>query len=238
MNSQPDHALDLLVQVARALGPLLEEVVFIGGAVAVILQTDRPFDEPRPTQDVDAIVGTINYSDFERIQRTLRSLGFREAVSPGRPAHVHQWLAPGEVKFDLVPAGDHLGASGNPWDLVAFEEAVTRELEEGLVIRYASAPGFMVLKLAAFHDRGRDDPFLSPDLEDIIALVASRPTLISEVAAAKSDMRTFIREQIGILRARPDYMDLLAGHLANVSRDRSKEVFEATDGRFEDLLAE
>lgn len=152
---------------------------------------------------------------------------------PGRPHALDTRYSARSASVGGIRSARTAGA--NPWDLVAFEEAVTRELEEGLVIRHASAPGFMLLKLAAFHDRGRDDPFLSPDLEDIIALVASRPTLVSDVAAARSDMRTFIREQIGILRARSAYLDLLAGHLANVSRDRSKEVFEATDRRLEEL---
>lgn len=59
-----DPSLALLAQAAHALGDLRERVVFIGGSVAPILQTDPPFDRARPTKDVDAIASTASYGDF------------------------------------------------------------------------------------------------------------------------------------------------------------------------------
>src|SRR5690606_1213081 len=140
------------------------------------LHVDRPFKAARSTVDVDAIAVTVSYSDFDRLRDELRALGFRETVNA---RHANRWTAPGEraVKFDLVPIGDHLGASGNPWDQVAIETAGTSEIEPGLSIRHANAPGFLALKFAAHRDRGADDPITSTDLEDIFALLASRPQI-------------------------------------------------------------
>lgn len=118
------------------------------------------------------------------------------------------------MKLDLVPAGTHPGASGNPWDEAVVANAVKTEIEPGLVIRHASAPGFLALKLAAFRDRGADDSFASHDLEDVLALLASRPAIIEETAAAPPAIRGFVAGRIALLVADEDLEDLLAGHLA------------------------
>lgn len=218
-----DPALAPLAHVARALSDLRQRVVFIGGAIAPLLQTDPPFDRPRPTFDVDAIAATAGYGDFAALQAMLRARGFRENVG-GR--HAHRWWAPGEppVQFDLVPAGTHLGAGGNPWDAAALATAVEAEIEPGLVIRHASAPGFLALKLAAFRDRGGADPFTSHDLEDVLALLASRPGVDGETAAAPGEIRSFVAARAAALAARDDLDDLLAGHLGNVGRARAAEA--------------
>jgi len=72
-----------------------------------------------------------------------------------------------------------------------------------------------VLKLAAYADRGIGDPFASHDLEDILALVASRPGLVTEVQASVPEAGEFIARSMATLLARRDLEDLLAGHLNN-----------------------
>ncbi|MFN2326976.1 MAG: hypothetical protein ABR551_14010, partial [Gemmatimonadales bacterium] len=75
-DQQRNHpAVQRLARVARALGPLAREVVFIGGAVAPLLQTAPPFAAPRPTRDVDALIGTRSYGEAERFRQELRALG-------------------------------------------------------------------------------------------------------------------------------------------------------------------
>jgi hypothetical protein len=229
-----ESSLVLLREVAIGLDGLLDRIVFIGGAIAPLLQVKPPFGSPRPTGDVDAIAVTVSYSDYSDLCDRLRERGFRE-MNDHR--HAHRWVAPGprEVLFDLVPVGDHLGASGNPWDTAAIETAGEYELEPGLVIRHASAPGFLALKFAAFRDRGLDDPQRSTDLEDIFALMASRPGIIDEVRASPAAVREFVAEQASALRLREDIDDLLAGHLGNVARYRAAEVIISTEQRLQRL---
>jgi predicted nucleotidyltransferase len=225
-----DEGTSLVAEVARALGGMIERVVFIGGAVAPLLQADRPFRAPRPTDDVDAIAATLSYTDFERMCGELRQLGFRE---PSGATHAHRWTTPGpnEVKFDLIPVGDHLAGSGNPWELAAMESAVRFEIEPGLIIRHASGPGFLALKLAAFRDRGREDPRGSTDLEDIFALVASRPQIVQEIAAAPDAIREFAAARLAAILAMEEFEDLIASHLGNVARSRAATVIPATEAR-------
>lgn len=214
--------VSLLAVVASALGDLRSRVVFIGGAAAPLLHVDPPFAAPRPTTDVDAIVVTASYAEFNRVASELRSRGFREVQA----AHAHKWVTPGApaVEFDLVPAGHHLGASGNPWDIVAVETAVETTLEGGVTIRHVSAPGFLALKFGAFNDRGQQEAYYSSDLEDIFAVVAARPGLLEECAGSREDLKGFVAAEAQKLISREDFEDLQAGHLANVYRARAAAV--------------
>lgn len=210
----PSPALAPLAAVARALGPLREEVVFIGGAIAPLLQVVPPFPRVRPTKDVDGIVASAKYGDVQRLAERLRQQGFREDTEG---SHAHRWIAPDGTPFDLVPAGDHPGGSGNPWDQEVIETALTSDLGSSLMVIHASGPGFLALKWAAFRDRGHTDPLASEDLEDILALVASRPQLAEEVATAPDGMRAFIQHWITWFLANPYRQDLLAAHLNNAT---------------------
>ena len=138
-------SIQRLTSVARLLGPLNANLVFIGGAIAPILQTDPPFASARVTKDVDGVAATGTLSGHAQLQSALRERNFREATTE---RHAHRWICPDGSLFDLVPAGDHLGASGQVWDQVAIDTAIECQLEEGLTVRHASAPAFLALKWA------------------------------------------------------------------------------------------
>jgi predicted nucleotidyltransferase len=186
--------------------------VFIGGAVAPLLQSHPPFPRARVTSDVDGVIGSTTYAELERLQDQLTARGFRQGPDG---AHMHRWIAPDGIPFDLIPSGDHPGGSGNPWDAVALETALELELEDGLVIRHVGAPAFLAQKWSAHHDRGRNDPLTSHDLEDILALLASRPGIAEEVAAAPIELSAYLGQQARAFLNDPDAEDLLAAHLNN-----------------------
>ncbi len=220
-------SLDRIARVAEALGDLRHRVVFIGGAIAPLLQTHPPFPRARPTKDVDGVAATTSYSDIEALDQALRARDFRTPSGPstaenggGRRTHVHKWLAPGGIEFDLVPSGAHLGGSGSIWDQYALELSKTVELRTGLSIKHANAPTFLAMKWAAHHDRGKDDPVNSTDLEDILALIASRPTIIEELQQSPSELRQYVRDQTAGFLRNPDAGDLLAAHLNNATAPR------------------
>jgi predicted nucleotidyltransferase len=223
-----------VADVARALDGLLDRVVFIGGAIAPLLQVEQSFPAPRPTDDVDAIVVTTSYPDFDRVRERMRSLGFREDAGAW---HLHRWITPGRarIRFDLVPAREHLGSSGSPWDVFAVETAVKSEVAEGLIIRHASGPGFLALKLAAFRDRGISDPQVSTDLEDIFALTAARPLIVDEVRQESDALQEFVAAEVSAILALEDFEDLLVGHLANVARASAGQVIPAAELRLRKL---
>jgi hypothetical protein len=212
--------------VAHALGSLRDRVVFIGGAIAPLLQTDPPFPRARATSDVDGVILTASYADVQRLEEALRGRGFRPDLAD--PRHVHRWISPGGIPFDLVPSGAHPGGSGNPWDTVAAETAVEAVLDNGVTVRHASGPAFLALKWAAHDDRGADDPRSSRDLEDVLALIASRPSLPGEVEAAPPRLRDYIAERTRRLLDDPACEDLLFSHLNN-AQDPAHTVAKARE---------
>jgi len=194
-------ALDRLHRIAGQLGPLADRVVFIGGAVAPLLQTDALLPTVRPTHDVDAVIATTSYAELGPLHAALRALGFNEVSRPaaaGALPHMHRWMAPDHGgPFDLMPIGNHTGGTGGHQDRYAVESAVRVDLGNvdtmaPCIVQHVNAVAFLLLKWAAFEDRGRSAPFESHDLEDIIAVVASRPSLVGEVDEAPRPIRTLM----------------------------------------------
>lgn len=206
-------SIDRIAGIARALSDLSQEVVFIGGAIAPLLQTHPAISRVRATKDVDAVIASTHYTNYGSVEARLRELRFKPDIS--NTSHVHRWIAPDGTPFDLVPAGEHLGGTGGEWDRMALETAVEAELEPGLKIRHASASGFIALKWAAFFDRGINDPFSSQDLEDILALTVSRDNLVRDVKEAPTNVLEYVRHGFRWLIGTSDYDDLVAAHLAN-----------------------
>ncbi len=74
-----------LIRVAKGLGPLLDELVLVGGQVAELLITDPGATRVRPTDDVDVISAVTGRIGYQRIANQLRALGFKEDATPGAP---------------------------------------------------------------------------------------------------------------------------------------------------------
>ncbi len=71
-------SIDLLERAAAALGPLVEEVMFVGGATVAVWISDPGAPPPRPTKDVDVVVEVSTRAGLHDFERRLRAAGFRE----------------------------------------------------------------------------------------------------------------------------------------------------------------
>jgi hypothetical protein len=202
-----------LMTVANDLGiALCGQIVFLGGSVTPILETDRTtLNSPRPTKDVDGVTGATTDAKLFELEQALRARGFRNADQP--PVHIGRWISPSDAIFDLVSAGSHTGGTGSERDQYAVESATTLDLPP--VIRHVSSVGFLVLKLCAYQDRGTVAPRESNDLSDIVALVATRPELQREVSAAPKHVRNWIREDVRSLLKGPDLTSNIISHIAD-----------------------
>ncbi len=92
------------------------------------------------------------------------------------PRAEHRWLAPEDVKVDILPAGPNLRRagilrwprSGNEMSLLgqrlAFEQARDVQVASGLSIRVAPVPVVCVLKMVAYQDQPQAR---TRDLEDL-----------------------------------------------------------------------
>jgi hypothetical protein len=64
-------SFDLLERAARALEPVLSDVVFLGGASIVLWITDPAAPAPRPTKDVDVVVEMTSRTSFQDFEERL-----------------------------------------------------------------------------------------------------------------------------------------------------------------------
>lgn len=151
----------VLESVARQLGPLLGEVVFVGGQVAELLLTDPTLVRVRYTDDVDVICRVGTRAQYARIADHLRTQGFSEDVSEGAP--ICRWRSPAGI-LDLMPISEEILHFGNRWYEPAYARAIPYALTADLAIRMISAPLFLATKWEAFAGRGEGDYFGSRDV--------------------------------------------------------------------------
>ncbi len=70
----------LLELAADILGPLVEEVVFVGGATIHLWLTEAAAPPVRATDDVDVICDVASYAQYRALAARLRERGLGEAM--------------------------------------------------------------------------------------------------------------------------------------------------------------
>jgi predicted nucleotidyltransferase len=203
--------IERICLVAKRLGPLREQVVFLGGATTALLVTDPAAPPARPTKDVDVIIevgSTVDYTINLRGQ--LLALGFREDSDEEAP--LCRWVVD-EVRVDVMPTQEHVLGFTNRWYAPAWRDATAHELPDGTTIRVISAPHFVATKIEAFQNRGGGDHLASHDLEDLVFVIDGRPTIVDEVQSAPEKLREYLAQRVGALLASPAFIEALPGHL-------------------------
>jgi hypothetical protein len=203
--------------VARSLGDILGEVVFVGGMIRELLITDPAAGAARPTQDVDCIVNAVSWADYAQLSGRLRSRGFSECTDEGAP--ICRWVVQ-SVRVDLMPIDPIVLGFSNVWYPSTVEHAILVQSPDGS-IRIADAVHFCATKIEAFLGRGEGD-FLHHDMEDFMAVVDARPELLSEIQHGPNDLRDFMAEQVGEWLGDHKFLEALSWHLegGNASQAR------------------
>ena len=204
------HNLDLLIDAARLLKPLLGELVFVGGSTTALLITDKAAAEIRPTYDVDAIAEISSYAAYADFSERLHRCGFTEDSGEGAP--ICRWRQ-NKTVLDVMPLDEKILGFSNRWYKPAMDSALSHPLESGLDVRVVTGVYFCATKLEAFAGRGKGDYQSSHDLEDLIAVVDGRVELIKEIEDGPEDARAYIAAKIKKLLATSDFLDALAGYL-------------------------
>jgi hypothetical protein len=203
-------SIALLEEAAASLGPVLDEVAFLGGASLVLWITDSAAPDPRVTLDVDVIVLINTRLDYFDLGERLRRQGFNEDAEGGV---ICRWRNRAGLILDLMPTEKGILGFTNRWYADALATAETITLPSGARIR-AVRPAYLVAtKIEAYHGRGNSDMLGSVDFEDIVRLVDGREELVAEIAEAPPEMRAFIVESLTELSERPLFETAVAGAL-------------------------
>lgn len=215
-------SIDLLERGASALGPLLHEVVFVGGATIVLWITDPAAPPPRPTLDVDVVVEVTTRLGYEQFSERMRARGLHEDASS---QVICRWRhAASDLVLDAMPADPSILGFANRWQSAALPHAAHRTLPSGATIRAATPPYLVATKLDAFAGRGGGDLLGSHDFEDVIALLDGRDELVAEIQAAPTELRTFVGEQLAAIRHHARLLDALYGWLPPDAESQSRST--------------
>jgi hypothetical protein len=224
-------ALQLEV-AAVVLGPVLDEVVFVGGATIHLWLTEAGAPPTRATDDVDVICEVATRVDYHRLGARLRERGLHEAT--GEPVICRWRSSDPQLVLDVMPTNPDILGFSNPWYEEAISTAATVTLDSGAEIRAAAPTPLVATKLCAWKDRGEGDLLRSLDVHDVLTLVDGRPELAAEVNAARTDLRAYVQEELAELMAEP-YFDYaldsatagygeLGAERAGLLRDRLHEL--------------
>ncbi|MHB8399769.1 MAG: hypothetical protein ACYDCI_12700 [Candidatus Limnocylindrales bacterium] len=198
MHKAGNPNLRILEDAVAQLGPLADDMVFLGGCATGLLLTDIAAPPIRATQDVDVITEVASLGDYHRLAGQLRKRGFKEDQSPDAP--ICRWVA-ASVVLDVMTTRSEILGFGNEWYQPAFEAAMVVELPSGKRIRMVTAPYFLATKLAAFDGRGKGDYVTSHDMEDIVAVLDGRPEIVNEVKQADDALRKHLMTRFAALCA-------------------------------------
>lgn len=200
----------LVETVARRLGPLRQEVAFLGGAAVPLLLSDPAAPKIRFTMDVDVIVEVASRLSYYRLADRLRQLGFREASDEAAP--ICRWQVEG-VLVDVMPTLPGVLGFSNRWYAEAFARAGECRIAEDLVIRLVTPPHFLATKVEAFRGRGKGDFLASHDIEDIVAVLDGRPEIVGEVLESDVRLRHFIRDAFASWLDQWSFLEAVSAHL-------------------------
>lgn len=203
--------LDLLEKAAAKLRPLLSEIVFVGGCATGLLIDDPGAAAVRRTYDVDVIAEIASYAEYTIFSKRLRALGFAEDERDGAP--LCRWQQE-KLVLDVMPLDASILGFSSRWYADALRSSVEVSLPVGTTIRVIAAPYFLATKIEAFLGRGEGDYFASHDLEDFIAVIDGRTTLLAEVQQTSRDLRAFLSSSVRSLLVASRFHDALPGYLS------------------------
>lgn len=201
--------------MAQAMGPLCDNVVFVGGCATGLLVDDTGLMDVRPTEDVDAIVEVATLAGYHRLAEQLMSRGFKQTMADNTPPFRWYW---NRMQLDLVPLDEKVLGFANPWYRAGYDAALVTSVAEGLNLRHLCAPHFLATKFEAFKDRGQNDVYLSHDLEDIMTVIEGRAAVVPEVAAASATVRKHVSQSVAMLLAHSSFHNALPGLLSDPER--------------------
>ena len=197
--------LEIVARVATCLQELIDEVVFVGGSSAAFLITDEDIVTVRQTLDVDLIVEVMNLPEYYRFEKRLIKLGFEPDMDGPRC----RFLVDGII-VDVMPDNEDILGFSNRWYRAAIDTAEKHSIGN-IEIRVVSAPLFLATKLEAHHGRSEGDYLGSHDMEDILAVVDGRPTIIRDCFIAPDDVKAYLRDNFATLLADDEFINVLPG---------------------------
>ena len=177
-------------KVAKALGELNKDVVFVGGAIVSFYIDDTAAEDVRPTKDIDISLKIASLTELEEIRIKLNNKGFHQSAEDDVICRFRYE----DVKVDIMSTKAIGWAPGNRWFELGFPKANIIEIEN-TSIQILPFPYFLASKFDAFNSRGGNDPRTSHDFEDIVYLLNYTSYLRDSILDSPNEVKMYLMEQ-------------------------------------------
>lgn len=211
--------IQMIDEVSILLGELIENIVFIGGAITSILITDPAISDVRPTKDVDVVVEVSSYTEYTQLEELLRKKGFNQRIGSQDP--ICRWII-GNTIVDFMPTDTKILGFSNIWYKEVMKNYNLLEMPSKKIIKVVSPPFFIGTKIEAFRWRGKNDFIMSHDIEDIITVIDGREELPTEIKNAPIKLRQYIRGYFSDFENSYQFKDAIAGYLQTDSYSQNR----------------
>jgi hypothetical protein len=208
-------------KIAKALGLLNKEVVYVGGAVVSLYIDDPSADDVRPTKDLDLTMKIASIGALESLREALLVRGFIQSSGDSVVCRFRFE----DVMVDVMATIPIGWAPGNRWFDRGFDLAFSYDLGD-LTISLLPLPYFLATKFDALFDRGIKDLYASHDYEDIVYLFNHSSDIAEQVLNSEMNVKVYLKEcALKII----DSSGLQEAIVANL-------YYEARDQRFELIM--
>ena len=206
--------VDMLAEIAKGLGPLREKVVFVGGSTVALYLTDPAAPGIRPTEDVDCVIRLLTRTEYYKLEEQLLKLGFQHAAEHNAP--ICRWRYHG-LTADIMPTEGSVLDFKNKWYPDGYANSEEVKLPGGQPIMIFSLSYFLASKIEAFQDRAHSDFLLSPDMEDIIAVLDGAENIENKILSAPKLVKSYLKEKFASFLAGERFLESLEGNLVSPS---------------------
>ena len=201
---------DMLKFACDTLDELTDEVVFVGGATTCLYVDINIADEIRPTEDVDCAIEIANKNEYDSFQAKLRSKGFAHDTSKGAPLcrfKFHNLLV-----LDVMPNDPAILGFSNSWYKEGIKNKESRKIGNKEIFVF-SLPYFLASKFEAYNGRGKNDPRLSSDLEDIILVIDGIANFDLSQYHTSTNLKKYLSEMAQICLSDKFIIEAIGGFL-------------------------
>lgn len=207
------------IKVAKALGELNDEVVFVGGAMVSMYINDLAAEDIRPTKDLDLTFQITTAGKLEQLRERLIKKGFSQTHNDNVICRFHF----DDLIIDVMSTQAVGWAPSNRWFMPGFTQAYPLDLDE-ITIRLMPLPYFLASKMEAFFDRGVNDLYASHDLEDILYLFNYTTDLAEQVILADSQVVNYLKACVQRIMSDEKITAAIPAHLFYETADERLEI--------------
>jgi len=215
-----DRVTHMLEKTAEVLAPILDKLVFTGGAVVPFF-LDQYKEDFRPTEDVDCVIEISGRLAYGRLEKELRKLKLVNDISSGV---ICRWKYD-DVLIDIMPTDGKILGFENSWYSEGLKHSIQHFLPSGRSISIFEIEYLMASKIEAFWSRGLVDIQTSKDLEDIVHLILYSSRM-ERCLTAKIEVLRYLSKEFRRMLSRPDISEEIGGFLRSdeIAKGKVKDV--------------